>query len=42
MGQLEKRLELGLVESGRDEQHTVGTHDAGITHITSTDREVLT
>ena len=40
--QLQERFELGLIESSRDQQHTVGPHDAGIAHIASTDREVLT
>jgi hypothetical protein len=41
MGQLQKRFEFGLVESGGDEQHAVGSHDAGIAHVASTDGEVF-
>jgi hypothetical protein len=41
MGQLQKRFEFGLVKSGGDEQHAVGSHDAGIAHVSSTDGEVF-
>jgi hypothetical protein len=39
--QLQKRLELGLIESSSDQQDTVGPHDAGIAHIASAHGEVF-
>ena len=41
-GQLQERFEFGLVKRGRDEQHAVGAHNAGIANIASTDSEVFT
>ena len=40
-GEVQERHKFALIKCGCDEQHAIGSHEAGIAHIMSADREVL-